>query len=188
MSLVHPIYLRYYWWRFVRRIGMARRDSAKDWTWLNNDGMRVRLRWPFASVSLSSVPVCCVFRERDELLKINITLKLENGPRAAPLQAGKQSERVDQFCDDLAELQKTSLLLGSFPCPCPFCFRFLFFPHVSFLPLLRSITIHSYKFLFVLCRSTQSWPDKRYWTLGQCFVLSLGPKLFNLWRFLYIPN
>lgn len=75
--------------------------------------MRVRLRWPFASVSLSSVPVCCVFRERDELLKINITLKLENGPRAAPLQAGKQSERVDQFCDDLAELQKTSLLLGS---------------------------------------------------------------------------
>jgi hypothetical protein len=60
LSLVHPIHLRYHWWRFVRRSGMARRDSAKDWTWLNNDGMRVRLRWPFASVSLSSVPVCRV--------------------------------------------------------------------------------------------------------------------------------
>lgn len=113
--------------------------------------------------------MCCVFRERDELLKINITLKLENGHRAAPLQTGKQSERVGQFCDDLTELQKTSLLGSIFvfsslrrlfvifiSCfPCPFCFRFLFFSLVSSLPLLRSMTIHSYKFLPILCRSTQ---------------------------------
>lgn len=138
----------------------------------------MRLRWPFASVSLSSCACVVCLREMDELLKINITFRLKNGLEAPSFKTRSKVKESVSSVMALAELQKTSLLGSIFVfssirrlfvifTSC-LCFHFVFFS--CFLPLLRSMPIHSSKFLFILCRSTQCWLGKRTLDFGTMYL------------------